>query len=147
MKPYNELIAAMNSDDDGNQCTSASRIQRCIDRRMKNKDYIKTLFSVLVLDPAYEQQVIELIKRNYPKYNICYTKLGFWCLNDDWYEFYADAITEYCGVYPIKWNIADAVFLEELYFCRKIYIHASWVTKDGPFRPIHKKCGQEDATL
>lgn len=27
MKPYNELFAAMNSDDEGNQCTSASRIQ------------------------------------------------------------------------------------------------------------------------
>jgi hypothetical protein len=81
--------------------------------------------------------VVELIKRNYPKYTRCDTKLGCWCLNDDWYEFYADAITEYCGVYPVNWNIADVVFLEELYLRRKIYIDAAWVTKDGHLRPIH----------
>ena len=131
MKPYNELIAAMNSDDEGNQCTSASRIQRWIDKRMESNDCTNTLFSVLVLDPAYEHQVIELIKRNYPHYNRVDTKLGCWCLNDDWYEFYADAITEYCGVYPVNWNIADVVFLEELYIRRKIYIDAAWVTENG----------------
>ena len=131
MKPYNELIAAMNSDDEGNPCTSASRIQRWIVKRMEAKDYIRTLFSVLVLDPSYEKQVIELIERNYPHYNRVDTKLGCWRLDDDWYEFYADAITEYCGVYPVNWNIADVVFLEELYLRRKIYIDAAWVTKDG----------------
>ena len=137
MKQYNELIANMNHDQDGNPCTSASRIQRWIAERITNKDYTNTLFSVLVLDPAYEKQVIELIERNYPNYSRCDTKLGCWCLNDDWYEFYADAITEYGGVFPVNWNIADVVFLEELYLRRKIYIDAAWVTKDGHFRPIH----------
>lgn len=131
MKPYNERVVEMNRDQDGNPCTSASRIQRWINTRMENKDYRNTLFSVLVLDPAYEKQVLELIKRNYPHYNRVDTMLGCWCLDDDWYEFYADAITEYCGVYPVNWNIADVVFLEELYLRRKIYIDAAWVTKDG----------------
>ena len=136
MKPYNELIDEMNRYEDGNLCTSASRIQSWIAKRMEDKDYINTLFSVLVLDPAYEKQVIELIKRNYPHYNRVDTKLGCWNLNDDWYEFYADAITEWSGVYPIKWNIADVVFLEELYLRRKIYIDAAWVTENG-LQPIH----------
>jgi hypothetical protein len=135
MKPYNEYIANVNQREIA--ITSAERIQKWIDERMKDNDYGQVLFSVLVLDPAYEKQVVELIKRNYPKYNICDTKLGCWCLNDDWYEFYADAITEYCGGYPIRWNIADVVFLEELYLRRKIYIDAAWVTKDGHLRPIH----------
>lgn len=136
MKPYNELIVEMNSDQDGNLCTSASRIQSWIVKRMEDKDYIRTLFSVLVLDPSYEKQVLELIERNYPHYNRVDTKLGCWNLNDDWYEFYADAITEWGGVYPVNWNIADVVFLEELYLRRKIYIDAAWVTKDG-LQPIH----------
>lgn len=136
MKSYREQIKEINRNWKDEPCTSASRIQHWIDRRMENKDYIKTLFSVLVLDPAYEQQVIELIKRNYPDYSICDTKLGCWNLNDDWYEFYADAITEWGGVYPINWNMADVVFLEELYLSRKIYIDAAWVTKDG-LQPIH----------
>lgn len=76
MQPYNELVAAMNRDDEGNQCTSASRIQRWIDKRMEDKDYCNTLFSVLVLDPTYEKQVLELIERNYPHYNRVDTKLG-----------------------------------------------------------------------
>lgn len=135
MKPYEEYIQNVNQREIA--ITSAERIQKWIDDRMKDNDYGKVLFSVLVLDPAYEKQVVELIKRNYPKYIICDTKLGCWCLNDDWYEFYADAITEYCGVYPIRWNIADVVFLEELYLRRKIYIDAAWVTKDGHLRPIH----------
>jgi len=135
MKPYNEYIKNVNRGEI--VITSAERIQKWIDERMKDNDYGQVLFSVLVLDPAYEKQVVELIKRNYPKYTRCDTKLGCWCLNDDWYEFYADAITEYCGVYPIRWNIADVVFLEELYLRRKIYIDAAWVTKDGHLRPIH----------
>lgn len=135
MKPYNEYIKNVNRGEI--VITSAERIQKWIDERMKDNDYGQVLFSVLVLDPAYENQVVELIKRNYPKYTRCDTKLGCWCLNDDWYEFYADAITEYCGVYPIRWNIADVVFLEELYLRRKIYIDAAWVTKDGHLRPIH----------
>lgn len=135
MKPYNEYIKNVNQREIA--ITSAERIQKWIDERMKDNDYGQVLFSVLVLDPAYEKQVVELIKRNYPKYTRCDTKLGCWCLNDDWYEFYADAITEYCGVYPIRWNIADVVFLEELYLRRKIYIDAAWVTKDGHLRPIH----------
>lgn len=135
MKPYNEYIKNVNQREIA--ITSAERIQKWIDERMKDNDYGQVLFSVLVLDPAYENQVVELIKRNYPKYTRCDTKLGCWCLNDDWYEFYADAITEYCGVYPIRWNIADVVFLEELYLRRKIYIDAAWVTKDGHLRPIH----------
>jgi len=135
MQPYKEYIKNVNRGVI--EITSAERIQEWIDERMKDNDYGKVLFSVLVLDPAYENQVVELIKRNYPKYTRCDTKLGCWCLNDDWYEFYADAITEYCGVYPIKWNIADVVFLEELYLRRKIYIDAAWVTKDGHLRPIH----------
>lgn len=135
MKPYNEYIKNVNWGEI--VITSAERIQKWIDERMKDNDYGQVLFSVLVLDPAYENQVVELIKRNYPKYTRCDTKLGCWCLNDDWYEFYADAITEYCGVYPIRWNIADVVFLEELYLRRKIYIDAAWVTKDGHLRPIH----------
>ena len=135
MQPYKEYIKNVNRGVI--EITSAERIQEWIDERMKDNDYGKVLFSVLVLDPAYENQVVELIKRNYPKYTRCDTKLGCWCLNDDWYEFYADAITEYCGVYPIKWNIADVVFLEELYLRRKIYIDAAWVAKDGHLRPIH----------
>lgn len=135
MQPYKEYIKNVNRREI--EITSAERIQTWIDERMKDNDYGQVLFSVLVLDPAYENQVVELIKRNYPKYTRCDTKLGCWCLNDDWYEFYADAITEYCGVYPIKWNIADVVFLEELYIRRKIYIDAAWVTKYGHLRPIH----------
>jgi len=136
MKPYNERVVEMNHDQDGNPCTSAARIQRWINERLDYKDYTNTLFSVLVLDPSYEKQVIELIERNYPHYTYCDTKLGCWCLNDDWYEFYADAITEWDGVYPVNWNIADVVFLEELYLRRKIYIDAAWVTENG-LKPVH----------
>lgn len=115
--------------------TSASRIKGWIDSRMAKNDHANCLFHVLVLDNSYRKQVEELLARHGCDLAPRDTVPGCWDLNDDWYEFCADSIVEYCGVYPTKWNLADVVFLEELYYTRKIFIKVN-VDCNGEWKPV-----------
>lgn len=116
--------------------TRASEIKRMIDFRLKTNDYIKCLFSVLILDNSIKKTVEELLRRYNHDDDTVDTVAGCWCLNDDWYEFQEDATIEFGGVYPIHWNLGDIIYLEELYQKRKIYINVCYRTKDG-WTPIH----------
>lgn len=59
--------------------------------------------------------------------------------NDDWYKLdNVKSIVEFCGVYPVEWNINDVVLLEELYYNRDIYIQVFWEkeNEDGTIKYI-----------
>lgn len=48
------------------------------------------------------------------------------------------SIVEFCGVYPVEWDINDVVLLEELYYNRDIYIKVFWKkeSEDGTIKYI-----------
>lgn len=106
-------------------------IQDMIDNRVKNNDIVKCLFQILLLNKDVKSIVKNVLIKNGCDINIVDTISGCWNLNDDWYEVSdIEAAVEYCGVYPIKWNIEDVVTLEELYNNRDIYIKVLWKIED-----------------
>jgi len=119
------------------ETTKAFRIKKMIDARLKNNDYEDCYFSVLILDNSIETSFKELLSRyNYNDYTID-TVSGCWNLNDDWYQFRCNAIIEWSAVYPIDWNLADIIYLEELYNKRKIYIQVYHKVSGNIWEPIH----------
>lgn len=115
--------------------TRASRISKWIKERIDKNQVDQCLFCILLLDQSYKKQVEELVTRNgWHGYTVD-TVGGCWNLNDDWYEFHVKAAVEWGGVYPTEWNLADVVFLEELYYNRKIYIQVYVKDRDGNWMP------------
>lgn len=112
------------------ETTKAFRIKSMIDDRVKKSDYIRCLFKVLILDDSVRKSFEELLRRYNHSTDTVDTVPGCWCLNDDWYEFQEDAIIEYGGIFPINWNLGDLVYLEELYFSRKVYIDVHYKASD-----------------
>lgn len=100
-----------------------NKIQNMINKRLVDNDTVNCLFQILLLKEESKDILEDLLKRNgYETYTVD-TVNGCWNLNDDWYEFdNVESIVEFCGVYPVKWNIDDVVLLEELYYNRDIYI-------------------------
>lgn len=123
----------MNSEDRKNE------IQNMITNRLANNDTVNCLFQILLLKKESKDILEELLKRNgYETYTVD-TVEGCWNLNDDWYEFdNVESIVEFCGVYPVKWNINDVILLEDLYYNRNIYIKVSWKkeNEDGTIKYI-----------
>lgn len=123
----------MNSEDRKNE------IQNMITNRLANNDTVNCLFHILLLKKESKDILEELLKRNgYETYTVD-TVEGCWNLNDDWYEFdNVESIVEFCGVYPVKWNINDVILLEDLYYNRNIYIKVSWKkeNEDGTIKYI-----------
>ena len=102
-------------------------IKKLIDNRLKNNDTINCLFQILLINEAAKAIVENLLTKNgYDIYTVD-TISGCWSLNDDWYELdNVESIVEYCGVYPVKWDLDDIVLLEDLYYNRDIYINVLW---------------------
>ena len=102
-------------------------IKKLIDKRLKNNDTINCLFQILLINEAAKAIVENLLTKNgYDIYTVD-TISGCWSLNDDWYELdNVESIVEYCGVYPVKWDLDDIVLLEDLYYNRDIYINVLW---------------------
>lgn len=123
----------MNSEDRKNA------IQNMIADRLVDNNTVNCIFQILLLKEESKDILEELLKRN--GYEICTvdTVSGCWNLNDDWYELdNVESIVEYCGIYPVKWDINDVVLLDELYYNRDIYINVFWKKEkeDGTIKCI-----------
>lgn len=123
----------MNSEDRKNE------IQNMITDRLETNDTVNCLFQILLLKEELKDILEGLLKRNGYETGTVDTVEGCWNLNDDWYELDdVKSIVEYCGVYPVEWDIEDVVLLEELYCNRDIYIKVCWKkeTEDGMIKYI-----------
>lgn len=107
-------------------------IQSWIDARVKAEETTMCLFCIKV--PANEDVkaiVTNILEKNSVKYSICDTIPGSWNLNDDYYECEPiECIVEYCGVYPVHWDINDVAYLEMLCNTDKIFINVHWVSHE-----------------
>ena len=108
-----------------------TEIQQMINSRLENNETIDCVFQILLLKEKSKPIIEDLLKRNgYNTYTVD-TIDGCWNLNDDWYELNdVKSIVEYCGVYPVEWDIEDVVLLEKLYYDRDIYIKVLWKQTD-----------------
>lgn len=122
-----------------------NKIQNMIAERLADNDTKNCLFQIILLKEESKDVLEDLFKRNgYETYTVD-TVDGCWNLNDDWYELdNVKSIVEFCGVYPVEWNINDVFLLEELYYNRDIYIQVFWKKKTkmerlNIFQIINKK--------
>lgn len=120
-------------------------IQSWIDARKERGQTSKMVFRITV--PCVNinvyknkqiQRISEMLDRNNVKYNYVDTVPGAWNLNRDWIETDPmESIVEYCGVYPVDWDIDDIVALEDLESKGRIIILATELTEDGKYIPNH----------
>jgi len=110
----------------------ANNIQSWIDVRIKREETTLCVFNIKIpADEEVDAEVKDILVRNNVKYDKRDTIVGSWNLNSDYYECEpVECIVEYCGVYPVHWNIEDVVKLEALCNTDKISIHVYWVVPD-----------------
>lgn len=109
-----------------------NQIKTWIKNRVKKNETGICVFEILLLKKESRDVLESLLKRNeYQNCHVVDTVTGCWNLDDEWYELTdIEAIGEYCGVYPVKWDIDDVVLLEELYNNKDIYINVVWKQKN-----------------
>ena len=62
---------------------------------------------------------------------------GAWNLNRDWVETgVIDCIVEFCGVYPIDWDLEDVAEFERMETDGEIIVLVDWI-EDGKHIPNH----------
>lgn len=122
----------------------AEIIQGWINSRKAQNQTCKAIFYITVPhipdDIGKDEQMIlfsEMLERNNVPNFFVDTIPGAWNLNRDWIETEpVECIIEYCGVYPVNWNIDDVVMMEELETEGKIIISV-FVNEDGKYVPNH----------
>ena len=78
------------------------------------------------------KEVIDILNKNNVKYDTCDTVPGAFNLNQDWIETdIFDATVEFCGVYPINWDIEDTLKFVELIEKGKIVVTVDWYDNEG----------------
>ena len=83
---------------------------------------------------------IKVLTTIFDKYNVKWKAVdtigGAYNLNRDWVET-ADipCYIEYCGVYPIEWDIEDVVTLERMDYEGKVIIRVLWHPEEGKYIP------------
>lgn len=127
--------------------------QRCqeikgwIDTRVENSCCTKCYFYVTVPSKSYSvhitevpilKKVIKMAEAVGIKTTFCDTIEGAFNLNRDWIEIGPmDCGVEFCGVYPITWNIEDVVEFEMMENSGQIIVQVFWVDSEGKFIPNH----------
>lgn len=126
----------------------ASEIKRWIEHRLKEKqEPYKVMFAVTipkinVNESIYDNIILKKVQDLFNKYSI---KTGFvdtisgsFNLNRDWLETKDDVecFVEYCGVYPIHWDIEDIVELERMEYDGEIFLKVWW-HKGDEYIPNH----------
>ena len=123
----------------GANMDNKTTIQNMINDRVSKNETTNCLFQILLLNKSVKEELESLLLRNGYSIEIVDTVEGCYNLNDDWYELSnVEAIVEYSGVYPVKWDIDDIVLLDKLYYDRAIYINVLWKKKnpDGSIKYI-----------
>lgn len=115
------------------------QIKSWIDERIKDNDTVNCLFWILLLKEEGKESLDYLLDKYGYTNGTVDTVGGCWNLDDGWYELTdIESVVEYCGVYPVKWDIEDVVLLERLYNSRAIYISVMYKIKkeDGSIKYI-----------
>ena len=96
-------------------------IREWIDARKERGEITKCMFYITVPKDTdiYKDETIRKIEgmldRNHVSHGHVDTVCGAWNLNRDWIETgEVDCIVEFCGVYPIDWNLEDVAEFERL---------------------------------
>lgn len=78
----------------------------------------------------------ELLVKNKVSFRNVNTVVGAFNLNREWIETQViECYIEYCGVYPINWNIEDVVLLQQLEDEGKIMIKVSYLDENDDLIP------------
>lgn len=118
-------------------------IRNWINARKEDNEVTRCIFYITV--PKYTdilkdetmKKVEAMLERNNVTCNRIDTVSGAWNLNRDWIETgKMDCIVEFCGVYPIKWNMKDVVEFERMENDGEILVLVDWI-QDGKYIPNH----------
>lgn len=119
-------------------------IQGWIDaRRERGEAATKCMFYITVPKDTdlYKDETIKKIEgildKNHVGHGHVDTVCGAWNLNRDWIETgEIDCIVEFCGVYPVNWDMDDVVELERMETEGEIIVLVDWI-EDGKHIPNH----------
>lgn len=129
-------------------CNRADMISGWIQSRKEDgQEPIPCIFSITIPqfllegrleDNEYIQKVTSILEKYKIEWTSCDTLPGAFCLNRDWIQTKdIPCYIEYCGVYPVEWDIEDVVTLEQLEYEGKIIVFVDWHTKEGEYIPNH----------
>ncbi len=81
------------------------------------------------------KKALDILEKNKVKYTSCDTYPGTFNLNQEWicFDDPIEAIVEFCGVYPIHWDINDVVEFEKLIIDGKIIVMVDWYDEEGNY--------------
>lgn len=112
-------------------------IQSWINARKERNEITRCVFYITVpKDEDFErngtiEKVKVMLERNLVTCKHVDTVDGAWDLNRDWIESgEMDCIVEYCGVYPVDWDIEDVVEFERMETNGEIVVLVDWVVND-----------------
>lgn len=118
-------------------------IQTWIDARKECGEITKCMFYITVpkVTDIYKDETIkkveDILDRNKVSHGAVDTVCGAWNLNRDWIETgEIDCIVEFCGVYPVDWEISDVAELERMECDGEIIVQVDWIM-DGKHIPNH----------
>lgn len=121
----------------------AKTIQGWIDARKERGEIYRCVFSITTpkITNFYDDETIakinKMLKRNNVNSDRFDTRSSSWNLNREWIVTdEMDCIVEYCGVYPINWDINDVVELERMETEGEIVVLVDWIV-DGKYIPNH----------
>lgn len=121
-------------------------IQRWISLRLNKNEIQKCIFCITPSrysdnmdfdENKVVRKINDILTKNHVEYRKVDTVEAAWNLDREWIETNPmDCVVEYCGVYPVDWNIDDTVELERMEKEGEILIHVNLVV-DGMYAPNH----------
>lgn len=120
-------------------------IQNCIKNRKERGELTSCIFYISIPDARnqlLDNPLIKKISGMLNKYHIdngiCDTVSGAYNLNRDWLETgVMDCAVEYCGVYPVDWDIEDVLEFEDLEYSGQILVNVIWKLGEHEYEPNH----------
>ncbi|MDE6014101.1 MAG: hypothetical protein K2H41_00165 [Acetatifactor sp.] len=118
-------------------------IQEWIGARKERGEITRCMFYITVPKDTdlYKDETIKKIEgildKNHVSHGNVDTVCGAWNLNRDWIETgEIDCIVEFCGVYPVNWDMDDVAELERMETEGEIIVLVDWI-EDGKHIPNH----------
>lgn len=120
-------------------------IQNCIKSRKERDELTPCIFYISIPDARDEllnNPLIHKISAMLNKYHISHGKVdtvsGAYNLNRDWLETSVmDCAVEYCGVYPVNWDIDDILEFEDLEYSGQILVQVIWKLGESEYELNH----------
>lgn len=115
-------------------------IRKWINARKERNEIKKCVFYITTPECAgihKNEKIKGILTRNKVEYCSVDSVCGAWNLNRDWIESdIMNCIVEYCGVYPVDWDIQDVVEFERMESNGEIIVFVDWI-EDGKYVPNH----------